>query len=166
MATARPLNKTMSDPGFGPLFVYETYANLNQDATNAAGTYTMTVKVPAYAEIMDIVIEGVALWNAGTSALMDVGDDDDPNGFYAAVNLKATDLLADESLSFYLAGGKGGAYVTATQVTNRRSTSDRTISAVITTVGTPSTTGETRMIVQLAYPFGGNMAVPSTYAAT
>ena len=57
---------------------------------------------------------------------MDVGDVADPNGYYAAINLKATDLLAGESISFALAGGKAGAYIANSQVSPRYAAAERT----------------------------------------
>lgn len=74
-----------------------------------AGTYTGTVALPAGAVVVDIIVHAIALWAAATSASMDVGDTTDPNGFFAAINLKATDLLAGESISFAQTGGKEGA---------------------------------------------------------
>lgn len=129
--------------------------NMN-GAAGAAGTYVATIKVPAYAVICDVIVSQIALWNAGTSASLDVGDDDDADGFWAAINMKATDLLANESLSFAfkdtLPAADAGAYLdgTATHVLNRVSASDRTITATITTVGTAATTGDTIITVLMA----------------
>ena len=117
---------------------------------NGAGTYTGAVVVPAGATILDIIVNGVALWAAGTSATMIVGDTDD-DGFYTGVNLKATDLLAGESLSFSHAGGKAGAYIANSQVSPRYSASARTINGIVTSVGA-GTTGRTRMLVIYALP--------------
>jgi hypothetical protein len=71
----------------------------------AAGTYTAEAIIPAYACIIDVVVYAEALWTAGTSALLDVGlyDEDDvvidADYFYSALDLKATDLLANQSVS-------------------------------------------------------------------
>jgi len=119
--------------------------------TAGAGTYTGSVVVPAGATIYDIVVNGVALWNPATSAIMKVGDTDD-DGFYTAVDLKATDLLAGESISFALAGGKAGAYIANSQVSPRYSATARTISGIITVVGGSGTTGRTRMTVFYSAP--------------
>lgn len=116
-----------------------------------AGAYTASVVIPAGAHLFDILVDGVTLWDSGTSATMIVGDAADDDGYYTAVNLKATDLLANESLSFALAGGKAGAYIANSQVTPRYSSSARTITAKVTTVGT-STAGETRVSVIWAQP--------------
>lgn len=133
--------------------------------TLAAGVYTASVTIPAGAALMDILVNGVALWNNGTSASMIVGDGADDNGFYDAVNLKATDLLAGESLSFALAGGKAGAYIANSQVSPRYSASERTITAQVTTVGTAPTTGETRLNVIWAQP-GPNSRTEQSYTAS
>lgn len=121
----------------------------DDSAAGAAGTYTASCTVPAGATILDIVVNAVALWNAGTSAAMDVGDATDPNGYFAAINLKATDALAGESLSFESAGGKAGAYIANSQVSPRYAVAARVISAIVTTVGTAATTGET--VVDVIY---------------
>lgn len=113
----------------------------------AAGVYTASVTVPGGSTILDILVNGVALWNNGTSATLKVGDATDDDGYYTAVDLKATDLLAGESISFDEAGGKAGAYIANSQVSPRYSASDRVISAIVTTVGTVPTTGSTRIQV-------------------
>lgn len=118
---------------------------------DGAGTYTGSVTVPAGATILDIVVNAVALWNAASSASLKVGDATDDDGYYTAVNLKATDLLAGESISFALAGGKAGAYIANSQVSPRYSASARTISGVVTSVGA-GTTGRTRMTVIYSLP--------------
>lgn len=117
--------------------------------TSGAGVWTGAVSVPAGATILDIIVNGVALWDSQTSATMIVGDTDD-DGYYTGVDLKATDLLAGESLSFALAGGKAGAYIANSQVSPRYSASARTINGIITKVGTTGTAGRTRMTVVYA----------------
>jgi hypothetical protein len=80
-----------------------------------------------------------------------VGDTDD-DGFYTGVDLRATDLLAGESLSFALAGGKAGAYIANSQVSPRYSATARTINGIITVVGGSGSTGRTRMTVVYHLP--------------
>jgi hypothetical protein len=111
-----------------------------------AGTYTATLPLPAGATLLDVIVNGVALWEAATSAVLIVGDATDPDGYYAAVNLKATDLLAGESLSFALAGGKAGAYIANAQVSPRFAVAARSVIGVVTSVGA-GTAGRTRMTV-------------------
>jgi hypothetical protein len=124
------------------------------------GTYTGTVALPAGAIIQDIIIHAIALWAAATSAAMIVGDATDPNGFFDAVNLKATDLLAGESISFTQTGGKEGEDLddpaAGAHVRRRYLSTARDVSGVITSVGA-GTTGRTLMTVIYA--------VPSTTAA-
>lgn len=127
-----------------------------------AGAYTASVTLPAGAHLLDILVEGVTLWDSGTSATGIVGDATDDDGYFTAVNLKATDLLAGESISFALAGGKAGAYIANSQVSPRYSSSTRVITAKVTTVGT-STAGETRVSVIWAQP-GSQTQTSATFA--
>lgn len=127
-------------------------AELTFAETSGAGVWTGSVTVPAGASILDIIVNGVALWNSQTSATLKVGDVADDDGFYTAVDLKATDLLAGESISFALAGGKAGAYIANSQVSPRYSATDRVVSAIITKVGTTGTAGLTRVTVIWAVP--------------
>lgn len=112
----------------------------------AAGVYTADIKIPGNCILVDVGIHAVALWNAGTSATAIVGDVDDPNGYFAAVDMKATDLLAGESINLVAHGGKAGAYVVGTLPTGhweaRFDADERTITLEITTVGTAPTTGD------------------------
>lgn len=120
-----------------------------------AGTYTGSVKLPPNATLIDILISQRALWAAATSATMIVGDAADDDGYYTGVNLKATDLLADESLSFAQAGGKAGAYNAGTNThwNKRTQVTERTITGKVTSVGA-GTTGRTKMTVLYALPLG------------
>lgn len=118
-----------------------------------AGTYTGSITVPAGATILDIKVRSTALWTAATSAAMDVGDATDPNGWFDAINLKATDLLVGEEISLNQTGGKEGAYLNTT--TGARSAvysaSARVISGIVTSVGA-GTAGRTRLMVIYANP--------------
>ena len=117
--------------------------------TTGAGTYTASVTVPAGSTITDIKVRSTALWTATTSASMDVGDVGDPNGWYAAIDLKATDLLVGEEINFDNTGGKEGAYLVPASGTRSAaySASSRVISGVVTTVGAAGNAGRTRMTV-------------------
>lgn len=118
-------------------------------------TYTGSVNVPAGATILDVLVQNVALWDDGTSAVMDVGDAADPNGFFASVDLKATDLTAGQVINFNHQGGKGGAYITegtSTHFLSLYSATARVVSGVVTTGGQNGTAGRTRMVVIYALP--------------
>lgn len=133
--------------------------------TAAAGVFTGSVTVPAGATILDIRLYGQALWNQGTSASMKVGDVADDDGWWTAVDLQATDLLAGEVLSFYKQGStEVGVYqVAATGLLNTSySASARVISGIVTTVGTVGSTGVTRMLVIYTQP----TTAAATFVAT
>lgn len=124
---------------------------------NGAGTYTATVDLPAYAQLLDIQVYAVALWAAATSATLIVGDSVDDDRFYTGVNLKATDLLAGETVSFARPGGKGGVSVPAdgtagNQVLATLSNAARTLRASVTSVGAGAT-GETIVTFFYALPY-------------
>ena len=124
--------------------------------TDGAGTYTATLSIPSGASVLDIIVNGLALWtNAGACTLI-VGDGVDPDGFYTAVNLKATDLLAGESLSFALAGGKAGAYIANSQVSPRYSAAARDIIAEVIAASTGGGAGRTRITVLWSLPDNAN----------
>lgn len=120
--------------------------------TSGAGTYTGAVAVPAAATILDIIVNGVALWDNAGAVTLKVGDAADDDGYFTAVNLKATDLLAGESISFESAGGKAGAYIANSQVSPRYSATARVVSGIITTASTGGTAGRTRMVVLYVLP--------------
>lgn len=145
-STPAQLNKLAAVTGYPVEAIEVTFTE-----TSGAGTYTGAVAVPAGATIHDIIINGVALWNNAGACTMKVGDTDD-DGYYTAIDLKATDLLAGESLSFALAGGKAGAYIANSQVSPRYSASARTINGIITTASTGGSTGRTRMTVIFSVP--------------
>lgn len=148
LPSAAELNKLDGIPSGAYVVVAE---EVTFTETTGAGTYTGSAALPAGATLLDIIINGVALWTATTSATLKVGDTDD-DGYYIDVDLKATDLLAGESLSFALAGGQAGAYIANSQVSPRYSASARTIAGVITTVGAAGNAGRTRMLVVYAAP--------------
>ena len=127
--------------------VAEMVITWNDNGGGAAGVYSISTIIPAGAYIQDIQVHTDTLWDSDTSATLIVGDSDDDNGFYTGVNAKATDLVANEVLSFYHLGGKEGAYVTDDNgVMTQYSSSARTVTAQMTTVGA-TTAGVTRIII-------------------
>lgn len=119
---------------------------------NGAGTYTADFVLPAGSILYDVVATSEALWTAATSAALIVGDTTDDDGYLASVNLKATDLLATESISIQstqVRGGNAGADITvgtSTHIGRKYSSSERTITAKVTSVGA-GTAGRTRVDV-------------------
>ena len=142
-ATAAQLNSTM----------VESQSVLFTEA--GAGTYTGTVALPAGAVVVDIIVHAIALWAAAVSAAMIVGDTDNDNGFFDAVDLKATDLLAAESISFAQTGGKEGADLddpaAGAHVRRRYLATARNIIGKVVSVGA-GTTGRTLMTVVYTVP--------------
>lgn len=158
-ATATQLNTLATQGGNATGRVVES-AMVSLTETTGAGTYTATVNVPAGALILDIKAWSTALWTATTSAALDIGDATDPNGWFAGIDLKATDLLVGEEINFENTGGKEGAYlVPATGARSAAySASARVISFVAVTVGAAGNAGRT---------FGAVLwTVPTATAAT
>jgi hypothetical protein len=128
---------------------------------NGAGTYNFDVLLPAGALITDIIVHNHVLWTAATSASLEVGDFTnaatpvaiDADGFYTAVDLKATDLLATEGINFGFAGGVQGAYSTGTltQWNNLYKATERIIRFSIVSVGA-GTAGRTFCCVTYVCP--------------
>lgn len=119
--------------------------SLSFTETSGDGTYTGTIALPAGARIIDIGVDGQALWTASTSASIKVGDDLDDDGFFTATDLKATDLLAGEINNLQHPGGKAGAYI-ALEQRNLYQATARNVIAVLAKVGT-GTAGRTRVYV-------------------
>jgi len=148
-ATAAELNKSASIAAAA----YQTVMAEVLFTEAGAGTYTGTIALPAGSRIIDIGVDGQALWTASTSASMIVGDADDDNGFFEATNLKATALLAGEINNIEHPGGLAGAYIVSEQ-RKLYSAAARNIIGVVTSVGT-GTAGRTRMYVCYATPTAG-----------
>jgi hypothetical protein len=115
---------------------------------DGAGTYTGTISLPAGSRIIDIGVDGIALWNSAGAVTMIVGDTDD-NGFFTSTDLKATDLLAGEINNIEHPGGKAGVYIASEQRV-LYSASARDIIGVVTVASGSGTAGRTRLYVVYA----------------
>lgn len=146
-ATAAELNKVDGRTG-GLVESQEVF--FTENATN--DLHTGNITVPAGATILDITVHSVVLWTA-TTASLEVGEvSDDADGFFTAIDLKATDLLAGESVNLGKTGGLEGAYLVTDEWTNLFNVASRVIRATIA-VGTPATTaGRTRVVVTYVVP--------------
>lgn len=122
-------------------------AEITFTETSGAGTYTGTVRLPAGATLVNIIVHAVALWDNAGAVTLKVGDATDDDGYFTGVNLKATDLLAGESIDFNMAGGKAGADIANSQINRRYSASERAINAIVTAASTGGSTGRTRVTV-------------------
>lgn len=130
--------------------VYSSEVTVTEDS--GAGVYTGSISLPAGATLIDVVVHAVALWTSETSATGKVGDVADDDGIFTGIDLKATDLLAGESLSPAFAGGKAGADIANSQWNRRYLATARVISLIVTKVGTTGTAGRTRMTVVWSAP--------------
>lgn len=133
------------------------YEEVTFTETTGAGVYTGSVTVPANAWLLDIKLYNTVYWTATTSALMDIGDVADPDGWFTQIDLKATDIVAGtdaEVIDFNNGGGKVGAYIVA--ATGERAlmyaATARVISGIVTTVGAAGNAGRTRMVVIYTFP--------------
>lgn len=120
--------------------------------TTGAGVYTGSVTVPANSWLLDIKLYNTVYWTATTTALMDIGDVADPDGWFTQIDLKATDIVAGtdaEVIDFNNPGGQEGAYlVTATgERALMYAATARVISGIVTTVGAAGNAGRSRMVV-------------------
>lgn len=117
------------------------------------GDTEKSIAVPPGTIITNIHVICVALRNTGTSASLQVGDETDPDGYFTAVDLKATDLLAGQSINFYAPGGQNGAYLltpgSGGHVLSNYYAAADTITATIADTGTAPTTGEHYVVVEM-----------------
>ncbi len=119
--------------------------------TAAGATFTGSVTVPGGSFLVDVILHGIAVWTAETSANMIVGDVADDNGIFDNIDLKATDLLAAEGISASgvagSAGGVAGADLANSQWNRRYLATERVISGIITTVSGTGVAGRTLLTV-------------------
>lgn len=130
---------------------------------SGGATYTGSVAIPAGATVHAIQVVNTVLWG-GASAALKVGDADDDDGYFAAVDLKATDHLVGEVLSTAddgLWGGKNGAYLTSAGRRGNVAAGNsgnyygvaNTITGIIA-VGTPGTATNGRTFMTVIYSVG------------
>ena len=139
-------------------------------SVGVAGVYTASVTIPAGAYVSDIIIQSVTQWNAGTDAVLIVGDGDDANGYLESTSIQS--VLTTGIHTSILACGAGAAGLGAAGVyimdssgtgSGAYSSSAREVIAEITTTGTVASAGETRLVVIWTKPTD---SVSSSYAAT
>lgn len=115
--------------------------------TSGAGTYTATVPIPAGATVVDLVWKNTVVWNNAGTCVAQVGDDDDADGYLAAVDIKTVpgaDTVGYGGLSTKMSDtgsgvykGKGGKYCAAA----------KTITATVVTSSTGGGNGRSRLLV-------------------
>jgi len=145
--------------------------------SRAAGTYTLNVKLPAYALLMDVAVVNQTVWDAGPDAdfICGLWSDDsgtidtviDADEIWLSTSLKATDLTVGQGLNFNYdsQGGVAGGFLsegTNTHTLDAAESVDRWIQFLVTTTGTAGSAGVTLVYVVYALPEMDE----STYAAT
>lgn len=116
----------------------------------SATSYSGVIALPAGSRIIDIGVDGQALWSATTAASIVVGDGSSATGFFTATNLVATDLLAGEINNIEHPGGKAGAYIASEQRNLYQATARNVVATV--TKGGAGTSGRTRVYVTYSVP--------------
>jgi len=122
--------------------------------TTGAGTYTGVITVPANSLILDIVWKNTKVWTATTTAVLNVGDADDADGYFANIDLKTepAEVTPINPVSFSSfnsdAGGKAGGYAGLL----KHSTSAQVITATAVTVGAAGDAGRSEMFVIYSSP--------------
>lgn len=116
-------------------------------------TYTATVPIPAGSILEEIEIRSTVLWDDTGAVTLDVGDTADPNGYFAAVDMKATDLLVGQVLRMSNSeywGGLQGVYLVAATGLNSASyyATASNVTAVITTANQDGSAGRSFMWVR------------------
>jgi hypothetical protein len=119
--------------------------------TSGAGTYTGTMALPAGSRIIDIGVDGIALWNSAGACAIVVGDAVTADGFFTSTDLKAVDLLAGEINNIEHPGGKAGAYLASEARVLYQATA-RSVIAVVTQASGTGTLGRTRVYVTYSAP--------------
>jgi len=151
--------------------------------STAAGVETGTVEIAAGGVILDIQVVSVVTWDSGTSAILDVGDDNDTDGWFSQINLlDGNEMEVGDVLSAAASGdgtnapgkwgGVLGAYlvestgrmgrVTAGIDSGNYQGAATEVEGVLTTVGTVPSTGESYMTVFWTVP----TELAATYVAT
>lgn len=164
--------------GFNPLIIVGHRIAYNSGGTGTEATsrtYTSSIVVPPYSLLFDVGAVAEALWTGSGTVSLKAGDADDDDGFLAATDLKATELLAEESIQIgagtALAGGMVGAFIANSQwgkgggggVYGRWAAVARTITFKVTCSGT-ATAGVTRVYVVYAQFSGSEPLGVPTYA--
>lgn len=132
--------------GAGLLMATRTFTE-----TTGAATYTATVALPAGSIVHDVIWHNTAVWTASTSATLDVGDDDDADGYFTAIDLTAApvaDTVGAGGVSSFKGDTGAGAYSGLTKYCAVA----KTITATVVTVGASGNAGRSRLFVAYATP--------------
>lgn len=115
-----------------------------------AGTYTATMAIPAGSIVQDVIWANRALWDAVTSATLNVGDGDDADGFIIAVDVK-TAPIADVAGAGGISNLKASTGTGAYKGLFKRYVAAGTITATVVSVGA-GTLGRSDLFVFYSTP--------------
>jgi hypothetical protein len=147
-ATAAQLNKLsgIAATGYPVQMAVRTFT---ESAT--AGVWTGSVTIPAGSMIFDVQWSNQTLWNNTTSATLNVGDTEDTNGYFSAVDVKAAPAAdVDGAGGVSVAGQDAGAGAYSGLV--KYTAAGTIVSGVVTTLHAVGDTGRSRMTVIFATP--------------
>jgi hypothetical protein len=119
--------------------------------TTGAGTYTATVTIPANTLVFDVCWNNIVVWDAATSATLNVGDAGDADGYVINVDVK-TAPAAGSTVSNLLSGTGTGAY----KGKPKWYESAGLITATVVTVGATGSAGRSRLNVIYMTPTATN----------
>ncbi len=128
------------------------YVTRHFTESTGAGTYTATVTIPSGATLVDCRWANIALWTATTSATLNVGDGDDSDGYFIAINVKAAPAAGATGVGSVAGDTGSGAYAGL----RKNYPSGGTITATVVTVGAAGAAGKSILTVeyQLGAPAG------------
>lgn len=155
----------VSGAGTGYLRVAEL--TFTEAVQSGAGSYSASVTIPAGGWIENIIVKAVAVWDDATSASLQIGDGDDADGYFTAVDVKATDLTAGQTIDISNRdGGQGGVYLTegtSTHTLARYYSAAGTLTATVTVGAGGGSAGRTRVFVIFGVP---TSSTASTFTAS
>ena len=154
-AIAAQLNKCAAIPTYGyPLTVEEWLFT----ESSGAGSYSVTIPIPAGATVLDVRFMNDALWTNGTSAVLNVGDGDDADGYLDGVDVLAApiaNIAGAGGISSFLKDTGAGAYA---GLTKHYAAAGAITATIVTGTGTEHT-GISRLIVVYVEPAEINYAI-------
>lgn len=128
------------------------------DVVPGTNLYHCDLNLQAGAILLNIGLAALTVWNGSGAVTADAGNEDDPNGYLAGINLKATDLTANQLIDFNHLGGKQGADLIANAGTDAGHIVDAYFAAAhrirvtITDANSDSTAGSTIVFFEYMLP--------------
>lgn len=118
-------------------------------AANALATYTASFTIPANSTILDFQVRSTAVWTDTGTVVMNCGDTADPDGVFAAVDLKTKPAATGEALTFEHPYAVAGADLTA-EIRDFYRPSGTTAACVVTVENGDGAAGVTHVLITYA----------------